>query len=218
MTRDSADSPERLQTVFDYHRATKHRFQAYARGPGYLEWATQPDPFRRYAGARLIALQAVPPADEPGYDAVFDPGRRPAPAAVNLQTVSQLFYDSLALSVWKSLGDTRWALRVNASSGNLHPTEGYLICGPVEGLCDTPVVCHYAPQAHGLEVLAEFDAPHWRALSTRFPAQTFFMGLTSIHWREAWKYGQRAYRYCMLDALHPRIQSVNWHSFRKRHS
>jgi len=202
MTRDSADYPDRLQTVYDYHQATKHRFQAYARGPGYLEWTTQPDPFRRYAGARLIALQAVPPADEPGYDAVFDPGRRPAPAAVNLRTVSQLFYDSLALSAWKSLGDTRWALRVNASSGNLHPTEGYLICGPVEGLCDTPVVCHYAPQAHGLEVLAAFDVAHWRALSAHFPAQTFFMGLTSIHWREAWKYGQRAYRYCMLDAGH----------------
>jgi hypothetical protein len=24
-----------------------------------------------------------------------------------------------------------WALRVNPSSGNLHPTEGYLLCGPV---------------------------------------------------------------------------------------
>jgi SagB-type dehydrogenase family enzyme len=202
MTRDSAEHPERLQAVFAYHQATKHRFQAYAKGPGYLDWATQPNPFRRYAGVRLIALQSVPPADGPRYDAVFGPGRGPAPAPVNLRTVSQLFYDSLALSAWKRLGETRWALRVNASSGNLHPSEGYLICGPVEGLCDTPIVCHYAPQAHGLEVLAEFDARHWDALCTRFPAHTFFLGLTSIHWREAWKYGQRAYRYCMLDAGH----------------
>ena len=28
------------------------------------------------------------------------------------------------------------------------------------------------------------------------------MGLTSILWREAWKYGQRAYRYCQHDAGH----------------
>ena len=51
----------------------------------------------------------------------------PAPEAVNGRTISQLFYDSLALSAWKSTGETRWALRVNASSGNLHPTEGYLV-------------------------------------------------------------------------------------------
>ena len=28
------------------------------------------------------------------------------------------------------------------------------------------------------------------------------VGLASIHWREAWKYGQRAYRYCQHDAGH----------------
>jgi SagB-type dehydrogenase family enzyme len=123
-------------------------------------------------------------------------------APANLQTVSQLFFDSLALSAWKQLGDTRWALRVNASSGNLHPTEAYLICGPVEGLCARPMVCHYAPREHGLEVRAEFDSAQWDALSGRFPAHTLFIGLSSIYWREAWKYGQRAYRYCMHDAGH----------------
>ena len=71
---------------------------------------------------------------------------------VNMRSVSQLFYDSLAISAWKSTGETRWALRVNPSSGNLHPTEGYLICGPIEGLSEKPMVCHYAPKEHGLEV------------------------------------------------------------------
>jgi hypothetical protein len=27
-------------------------------------------------------------------------------------------------------------------------------------------------------------------------------GLSSIHWRESWKYGVRAYRYCQHDAGH----------------
>ena len=35
-----------------------------------------------------------------------------------------------------------------------------------------------------------------------FPAQTFLLGLSSIHWREAWKYGERAFRYCQHDAGH----------------
>ncbi len=202
MNQHNPAPPARLQPVYEYHEATKHRFEAFAPGPGFLDWATQPDPFRRYAGARLIALAPVAPSDAPHYDAVFTPGQRPAAAPVNLRTLSQLFYDSLALSAWKSSGATRWALRVNASSGNLHPTEGYLVCGPVEGLCDTPMVCHYAAREHGLEVRAGFDLARWNALCAGFPAGTFFLALTSIHWREAWKYGRRAYRYCMHDAGH----------------
>jgi SagB-type dehydrogenase family enzyme len=198
----SGDKSGRLRAVLDYHQATKHRFEAYARGPRRLDWATQPDPFRRYAGARLLALQTVEPTDEPRYDAVFDPARRPAAAPLNLHTLSQLFYDSLALSAWKQLGEARWALRVNASSGNLHPTEGYLICGPIEGLAETPMVCHYAPAEHALELRAPFSSALWEALSGAFPEQTFFVGLSSIHWREAWKYGQRGYRYCMHDVGH----------------
>ena len=191
-----------LQPVFDYHEATKHRFEAFAAGPGFLDWATQPDPFRRYAGARLLRLEPIAPTAEPRYDAIFTPGSMPAAATLNRQSVAQLFYDSLALSAWKRIGTTRWALRVNASSGNLHPTEGYLVCGPVAGLCDRPMVCHYAPQEHGLEVRAEFDHELWNTLCNGFPEGAFFIGITSIHWREAWKYGQRAYRYCMHDAGH----------------
>jgi len=64
------------------------------------------------------------------------------------------------------------------------------------------MVCHYAPKEHGLEVRAEFELGLWEKLCVRFPKDTFFIGLTSIHWREAWKYGQRAYRYCQHDAGH----------------
>jgi SagB-type dehydrogenase family enzyme len=191
-----------LQPVYAYHEATKHRFEAFASGPGFLDWATQPDPFRRYAGARLIRLETVAVTDEPRYDAIFTSASLPVAAPVNHHSISQLFYDSLALSAWKQYGETRWALRVNASSGNLHPTEGYLVCGPVTGLCEQPMVCHYAAKEHGLELRAEFDPGLWNRLSAGFPAGTFFVGLTSIHWREAWKYGQRAYRYCMHDAGH----------------
>lgn len=202
MTHESPSARDCLQPVFDYHEASKHRFEAYASGPGFLDWEAQPDPFRRYAGAPLLTLQCIEPVPEPRYDDVFSDSCRPAAAPLNRQTISQLFYDSLALSAWKSTGAARWALRVNASSGNLHPTEGYLVCGPVAGLCDTPMVGHYAPQVHALEVRARFDAGLWSMLSAAFPAQTIFIGLASIHWREAWKYGRRAYRYCMHDVGH----------------
>ncbi|MDP1969838.1 MAG: nitroreductase family protein, partial [Methylobacter sp.] len=31
---------------------------------------------------------------------------------------------------------------------------------------------------------------------------SFLLGLSSIHWREAWKYGERAFRYCQHDLGH----------------
>jgi SagB-type dehydrogenase family enzyme len=201
MKQSSSNSADALQKVFEYHQATKHYQYRSARGPGYLDWRNQPNPFRRFEGAPLIALEKIPPTDEPRYDDAFAPGRiRRAP--VTLRSISQLFFDSLAISAWKSIGETSWALRINPSSGNLHPTEGYLICGPISGLSDKAVVCHYAPKEHGLELRAEFESELWKRLCARLPKDTLLIGLTSIHWREAWKYGQRAYRYCQHDAGH----------------
>ena len=199
--RENDNSVNGLEDVLNYHQATKHRFNAYAKGPGRLDWASQPDPFRHYTGSRLIPLARDLPAGEALYDEAFIAGRL-SPAPVNSQSISQLFYDSLAISAWKAMGEVRWALRVNPSSGNLHPTEGYLLCGPVAGLNDKPMVCHYAAKEHGLEVRAEFKSGLWDGLTAHFPKGTFFIGLTSIHWREEWKYGQRSYRYCQHDAGH----------------
>ena len=190
-----------LTQIFAYHQATKHHFHAYARGPGQLDWATQPNPFRRYEGAPLIALHHIPPSSEPLYDAAFVVGRV-LPHPFTHRQVSQLFVDGLALSAWKQAGDSSWALRINPSSGNLHPTEGYLVCGPIAGLCTIPMVCHYSPADHALERRAELPLETWLALTKGLPEPVILIGFTSVHWREAWKYGERAYRYCQHDVGH----------------
>jgi SagB-type dehydrogenase family enzyme len=192
-----------------YHEASKHHYRTYAPGPGYLDWATQPDPFRRYTGAQVIPLARPAPDDDLPYEAGFTPGLAPV-APLDTASVSRLFFDTLAISAWKEYDDERWALRVNPSSGNLHPTEGYLICGALPGLNDAPVVAHYAPAEHSLEVRARLTPHIWQALregvvSNRgdgLPEETIFIGLTSILWREAWKYGDRAFRYCQHDVGH----------------
>ncbi len=195
--------------IIAYHQATKHHFRAFAPGPGYLDWVNQPDPFRRYTGAPVLALQRVPPGDAPPYAAGFTLGAMP-PAPLSGASVAQLLFDTLALSAWKEYGGSRWALRVNPSSGNLHPTEGYVICGAVPGLCDTPILAHYTPAQHALEVRARLSQRTWQDLregivlapGEGLPEATVFIGLTSIHWREAWKYGERAFRYCQHDVGH----------------
>src|SRR5699024_5467291 len=89
-----------------------------------------------------------------------------------------------------SIRDSRWALRVNPSSGNLHPTEGYVVWDAG--------VHHYGSDAHVLEQRATVDRRTWDDWS----GAAILVGLTSIHWREAWKYGERAYRYCQHDLGH----------------
>ncbi len=192
---------ESLATTLGYHERTKHAPGRYARALGHMDWATQPDPFRRFVGAPLLDLELVPLGTQPRYEPAFFPGRLP-PEPLGRRSLSQLFHDSLALSAWKQAGGERWPLRVNPSSGNLHPTEGYLVAGPAAGLHDRAAVFHYAPREHALERRAELPDETWTALARQLPPGSVLVGLTSIHWREAWKYGERAFRYCHHDVGH----------------
>jgi SagB-type dehydrogenase family enzyme len=187
--------------VLAYHERTKHHPFRYAAALGYMDWATQPDPFRRFAGAPLIPLDLVQNGSDPPYERAFLHGLVP-PAPVSRAAISQLFEDSLALSAWKRAGAARWALRVNPSSGNLHPTEGYLLCGAEAGLHRAPAVYHYAPHEHALELRVELADREWLAIAGRLPPGALLVALTSIYWRESWKYGERAFRYCHHDAGH----------------
>lgn len=197
----ATDRQDSLAQVIDYHERTKHHLHAYARSLGYLDWATQPDPFRQFAGAPRLPLDHPPLTAEPGYDDLFIGGRIQA-QPVNRATLSQLFYDSLALSAWKQAGGSRWSLRVNPSSGNLHPTEGYLLAGPVPDLSADPGVYHYAPANHSLERRWVLTMEEWTALAAQLPPDGVLVGLASIYWRESWKYGERAFRYCQHDVGH----------------
>ena len=190
-----------LEIALRYHETTKHHPQRYARSLGYLDWATQPDPFRRYQGTPCVPLLLAEAAASPSYDALYESGAI-APQALCLETISEFFQYALALSAWKEYQGSRWALRINPSSGNLHPTEGYLAIGAVQGLADTAGVFHYAPKDHVLERRCDIRTDVWDRLIDGFPSETFLVGLSSIHWREAWKYGERAFRYCQHDVGH----------------
>jgi len=193
------DANAARRAIEAYHEATKHHLHRYARSLGWLDWANQPDPFRRYAGAPVRPLPLPAGGADPVWDAVRA-GRVPgAPAPVDDASLGDVLYHSLALSAWKQVrgpgGEvvSRWALRVNPSSGNLHPTEGWLI--------DALGVHHYAPAAHALELRGRWgDGFDPAALG--LPPGSFLLAVTSIPWREAWKYGERAFRYCQHDAGH----------------
>ncbi|GFP97895.1 hypothetical protein PHJA_001933600 [Phtheirospermum japonicum] len=199
----ATDDKQDLTTqVMRYHNQTKHAFANYARGPHGLDWANQPNPFRRYLPAPLLPLLHPPPSDDlinnkPLYASLFT--SIPPPKPISKTTISQLLYNSLALSAWKSTGFSTWSLRVNPSSGNLHPTEAYIISPAINSLSEHPFVAHYAPKEHALELRARIPPGFFTAC---FPENSFLIGFSSIFWREAWKYGERAFRYCNHDVGH----------------
>jgi len=195
-----------LEAILHYHQASKHNFKAYAPGPHRLDMPIKPDPFLNYHGTRLLNLdlwsdEQIKAEISPVYEQAFSPEKL-RPSELSAESISRLFFDSFSISAWKTAGGTKWPLRVNPSSGNLHPTEVYLLSGPVKGFLKKPSVCHYAPLPHALELRAEFSREAWELLSSGFPEGTFFVGLSSIYWRVSWKYGLRAFRYAQHDTGH----------------
>jgi SagB-type dehydrogenase family enzyme len=177
----------RAATVSDYHSRSKHALDRYAAGPGTLDWDTQPKAFRDWADTTQIAL----PHDISVADITW--GALPAarePLPLNSQNLASLLRLCVGLTAWKEYAGSRWSLRAHPSSGNLHPTETWVIAAGVTGIADG--LYHYHNLHHVLERRA------WDGSTSH----GLWVGFSSIHWREAWKYGERAFRYCQLDMGH----------------
>ena len=166
-----------------------------------MDWASQPNPFRRYEQALTLPLDHPSITETPAYDSLFDTWQESA-ESINRDSISRLFYESLAISAWKQADGNRWSLRVNPSSGDLHPTEAYLIAGPIEDLSEVAAVYHYSAYEHALERRVVLTNEEWKDISQNLPQRSLLIALASIYWRESWKYGERAYRYCHHDAGH----------------
>lgn len=191
--------------MFAYHEATKHTVESIYGSRHVLDWANMPDPFRHYEGVPVIDLPADPPAPRtPALDVLR--GVKGGDAATDgLTFLSRLLYYSASISATKVVPSAgyRYALRVNPSSGNLHPTEFHFAArglrGVEDGLYHYRVSSHMAEQRARGDVISRLQEAAGSPLLRNSPL--IFL-LTSIAWREAWKYRNRAYRYCLHDAGH----------------
>ncbi|NKQ40648.1 MAG: SagB/ThcOx family dehydrogenase [Sulfurovum sp.] len=184
------------QMVYTYHNETKHSQLQYAKSLGYMDWATQPNPYRSYAESQKTELPLSFDNKSLEYSQIFTQAKQEAKAVAPLclESVSQFFQFSLGLAAIKEFGDQSWALRCNASSGNLQPSEAYIIAKDIESIEDG--LHHYAPLEHQLELLSATSS------GLELPSNSFLVSLSSIVWREAWKYGERSWRYTQLDCGH----------------
>jgi SagB-type dehydrogenase family enzyme len=190
---------EKFNEIINYHEATKHHYDRYARSPGYMDWKNQPNPFRTYTGSPVHPLKLLE-QDPPGaYLDLYERKNNPQQPFTS-ETIAGFLELSLGLSAWKAAAGSRWSLRGNPSSGNLHPTEAHLILPPMKPI--NSGVYHYNALGHVLEKRAEIPAQLWQRIVAHFGTEGFLIGISSIFWRESWKYGERAFRYCNHDAGH----------------
>jgi len=193
------NTEQKINSVINYHNQTKHYPNRFANSLGFLDWDTQPNPFRFYDEAEKIDLPFKKEEKEIPYLNIYKNNINPI-RDFNLQNLGIFLEYALGLSAWKSIPGATWSLRINPSSGNLHPTEGYLV------LPDFPELqsglYHYSPYLHSLEKRALLTSTLKEKLFEFFQEEAFIIGLSSIYWRESWKYGERAYRYCNHDLGH----------------
>src|SRR3569833_710550 len=121
MSADASMSPT-LAAVYGYHTASTHRLAAYAPGPGYLDWAPQPDPFRRFHAAPRVDLPLLADRLLTSFAAVRA-GDAISAHAVNRDRDATKLELSLGLSAWKQNSNNRWALRCKPTNNKQQPTE-----------------------------------------------------------------------------------------------
>jgi SagB-type dehydrogenase family enzyme len=182
----------------EYHELTKHSAESVRRTHRYLDWANMPDPFRHYQGVPVLDLPVDPSAPQISALDVLDGKTGNTAAQDGAEFLSQLMFYSASISAFKRVPSTGaiYALRVNPSSGNLHPTEFHFYARGLAGWPDG--LYHYRPSSHMVEQRATGYFGE-KLLNTSVP---LIFVLTSIAWREAWKYRDRAYRYCLHDIGH----------------
>lgn len=181
------------QSIFDYHLETSHnRGNLLGRS---LDWGDQPVPFKLYRGIHTVPMpQEFSLPDIPLDKAMAARSLMDGDIPTILGAICNLACG--ITQVQKHSQGKVFHFRSVASAGALYPTELYVALQNVTGLNDG--LYHYCPLEHTMSHLKAGQV--FSALAGSEPIIRFY--LTSIFHRSAWKYGPRAYRYCLLDAGH----------------
>jgi SagB-type dehydrogenase family enzyme len=201
---------EKYPIAWTYHRNTSR----WPHNVHPVPDAPSPEPhFKEYLGTSLIELpSAVFPALtlEDAFAARLS-CRHYRDKVVQLDRLSPVL--KAAYGVWQEslLWESEFLHRPAPSGGGLYPLEIYLLARRVEGL--PPGVYHYAPLFHALELVRELPLPP-RYLTELFMGQHYVgeaslvVVLTAVLARSLWKYGDRGYRYILMEAGHV-AQNIN---------
>ncbi len=164
--------------MFWYHAMTKHSYNSVRTNPNQLAWEDQPSTYKNYPHS---------------YKKV----------KLDLEEVEDNFlYHIAGLTEKRTYPSGEYYLRINPSAGALYPNELYFQVRGVEGKEDG--IYHYEVGSSSLTLLRSIDEEE--GLEPYFGFKTARKGylflVSAIYYRSSWKYKNRAFRYCLLDAGH----------------
>jgi SagB-type dehydrogenase family enzyme len=194
-----------IEFALMYHEETKHSYESVYRSRHFLDWANQPQPFKRYLGLEAISLPTeLPVTQMPALLALSLPVEMavttPVPTLADLAYV--LFYAAGVTKRRFYPGHGEMLFRAAACTGALYHIDLYLSVCDILGL--QAGLYHFDPHDFALRLLRQGD--YRRVLveaSGDDPelqeAPVIIMG-SDTFWRNAWKYRARAYRHSFWDA------------------
>jgi SagB-type dehydrogenase family enzyme len=192
-----------IKAAWAYHNGTKHSYQSIRANPHYLDWETQPLPFKIYPELEPIALsQEISSSAMPALSAISAfPASRQGATRLSRETLTALLFLCAGITRRRTYPGGEILFRAAACTGALYHIDLYLVCGEIEDLAAG--VYHFSPHDFSLRCLRRGD---FRAvLVAASGAEPAIAGApcivisASTFWRNAWKYQARAYRHCFWD-------------------
>jgi SagB-type dehydrogenase family enzyme len=171
-----------------YHVLTRHSWESVRKNPNPLAWEKQPIPFKIYNNfLQMIKLDDANP-------------------------LHRFIYRIGGITAKKVYPGVEYYLRTIPSAGALYPVECYFQAREVEGFEDG--IYHFDVRNSAVKLLHRL-APD-EGVEVHFEDNRQIRGLlfllSTVYYRSAWKYRERAFRYCLLDCghAHGTIEASAW--------
>ncbi|MGA2663666.1 MAG: SagB/ThcOx family dehydrogenase [Nitrososphaerales archaeon] len=188
----------------EFHEATKHSRVSVHASVHHLDWDDKPRPFKVYTGQPLrdLPTEFLRPSLNALVSISSSVSKERASTAVGVGTLAELLFFSAGITrELRVPGRGELYMRAAPATGALYPIELYVVCRDLEGL--RAGVYHFSPGDFSLSQLRSGD---WTAALSSYAgsradvsAAPAFLVLTSIAWRNAWKYRARSYRHWFWD-------------------
>ncbi|MDY3200806.1 MAG: SagB family peptide dehydrogenase [Arcobacter sp.] len=167
-----------LVSLNQYHQNTKHSYLSVRTNSNQVDWNNPPNRFKNYADSyKRIHLDSK----NSNYN---------------------FLYLISGITAKKTYPGIEYYLRVNPSAGALYPNEVYFQVRNIEGFEDG--IYHLEVSSSSVVLLQTIKTNEGieNLLGLDFSIDGFVFFISSLYFRSSWKYKNRAFRYCLLDAGH----------------
>ena len=214
------------RSAYDYHEATKHSEISLMTQRHYLDFNNRPLPFKIYITdfPRYLLPSDLP---RPLLDAIMsisdtnpkvsDTGKDPknlnylsknssSPGKsleVDIKDLAEVLFFSAGITRAIKYDSTTYYMRAASATGALYPIELYVVCGDIPPDLRAGVY-HFNPADFSLTQIRDGDYRQQLSATTADSRSVLespiSLILTSLAWRNAWKYQSRSYRHWFWDS------------------